>query len=142
MDTNYTIVVGIDGSAASRRALRWAMREAASRGGAVKAIAAWDSTRNTLEEGTPEAHFAGMVKAEVDAVESTQGQPVRVFAEAIRGTPAEVLATAAGDANLMVIGSHGATRAWHQLMGSTAEECIRRARCPVVIVPVPHDQRN
>jgi nucleotide-binding universal stress UspA family protein len=142
MDTNYTIVVGIDGSTASRRALRWAMREAASRGGAVKAIAAWDPAKTITEERTLEAHFAGMVKAEVAAVESTQGRPVPVVAEAIRGVPAEVLAAAAGDANRMVIGSHGATRAWHQLMGSTAEECIRRARCPVVIVPVPVDQRN
>ena len=54
MDINYTIVVGVDGSLASRRALRWAVREVASRGGVVKAITVWHPTRNTIDEGALE----------------------------------------------------------------------------------------
>jgi nucleotide-binding universal stress UspA family protein len=142
MDINYTIVVGVDGSPASRRALRWAMREAASRGGTVKAITVWHPTKNTTDADDLEAHAAEMAKAEVAAVQAEGGRAVPASAEAVRGKPAEVLATAACEANLLVIGSHGAARAWHQLVGSTAEECIRRAQCPVVVIPVPHDQRD
>jgi hypothetical protein len=39
---SYRVVVGIDGSAESARALRWAVQEAAPRGGTVEAIAVWD----------------------------------------------------------------------------------------------------
>jgi nucleotide-binding universal stress UspA family protein len=142
MDTNYTIVVGIDGSPASRRALRWAVREAASCRGLVKAITVWHPTANTIDESALEAQTAGIVKAEVAAVQAEEDSMVPVSAEVIRGKPAEVLTTAAYEANLLVIGSHGANRAWHQLIGSTAEECIRLAQCPVVVIPVPQDQRR
>lgn len=142
MDINYTIVVGVDGSLASRRALRWAVREVASRGGVVKAITVWHPTRNTIDEGALEARAAEIVKSEVEAVEADGGQTVPISAEALRGDPAEVLVAAACEANLLVIGSHGVTRAWHQPVGSTAEECIRRAQCPVMVIPVPHDRRD
>lgn len=52
------------------------------------------------------------------------------------GKPAQVLADAANQANLPAIDSHGTSRAWHQLVGSTAEDCVRVARCPVVMVPL------
>jgi nucleotide-binding universal stress UspA family protein len=118
------------------------MRETASRGGTVKAITVWHPTRNTTDADVLEADAAEMVKAEVAAVQAEEGRTTPASAEVIRGKPAEVLATAACGANLLVIGSHGANRAWHQLVGSTAEECIRRAPCPVVVIPMPHDQRD
>ena len=41
MTGNYLIVVGVDGSDGGRRALDWATREAATRGGTVQAVIAW-----------------------------------------------------------------------------------------------------
>ena len=41
MESNRLIVVGVDGSDGGRRALDWAADEAAARGGAVQAVAAW-----------------------------------------------------------------------------------------------------
>src|SRR5690606_23098000 len=41
MDRNYLVVVGVDGSDSSLRALQWAAHEAAQRGGTVQAITAW-----------------------------------------------------------------------------------------------------
>ena len=87
MDSNYTIVVGIDGSPASRRALRWAVREAASCRGLVKAITVWHPTANTIDESALEAQTAGIVKAEVAAVQAEEDSMVPVSAEVIRGKP-------------------------------------------------------
>ena len=38
------------------------------------------------------------------------------------------------DADLIVIGSHGHTGLMHLLLGSTAEQVVRHARCPVLVV--------
>jgi len=56
--------------------------------------------------------------------------------EAIEGAPAKVLTGAAAGADLLVLGSHGHGRLFHVVLGSVAEECIRVATCPVVVVPV------
>ncbi|HXH65006.1 MAG TPA: universal stress protein [Mariprofundaceae bacterium] len=38
------------------------------------------------------------------------------------------------DADLIVIGSHGHTGLMHMLLGSTAEQVVRHAKCPVLVV--------
>ena len=53
-------------------------------------------------------------------------------AEAIEGHPVEVLLEAAADADLLVLGSHGAGRA-EFLIGSVSQECVQRAAGPVLI---------
>lgn len=50
---------------------------------------------------------------------------------------ADVLTGAARAADLLVLGSHGNSRIRHTVLGSVSEECVRRANCPVVVVPVP-----
>ena len=52
--------------------------------------------------------------------------------EAIEGHPVEVLLEAAADADLLVLGSHGAGRA-EFLIGSVSQECVQRASGPVLI---------
>jgi nucleotide-binding universal stress UspA family protein len=46
-----------------------------------------------------------------------------------------VLCQAARDADLLVLGSHGHDRVYHTVLGSTAEECVESAGCPVVVIP-------
>ena len=71
-----------------------------------------------------------------------RGYPdVAVAAEVAAGPAAEVLTGAATDADLLVLGSHGHGRLFHAVVGSVAEQCIRAAVCPVVVVPVPHPVR-
>jgi Universal stress protein family len=64
---------------------------------------------------------------------------VPLACEAIEGTPSDVLAAAARDADLLVLGSHGHSRQLHQVVGSVTEECIRKAGCPVVVLPAGID---
>jgi nucleotide-binding universal stress UspA family protein len=56
-----------------------------------------------------------------------------------RGGPAgEILAHAKKtSADYIVLGSHGHTAFYDLLMGSTASGVLKRARCPVLVVPPP-----
>jgi nucleotide-binding universal stress UspA family protein len=143
MAQNYQIVVGVDGSDGSRRALRWAVDEAASRGGAIQAVTAWQW--DGIEMPPPVApnptaarqHATEMLHREIDAIPVHRRSGLVIALEAIEGRPGDVLTTAAAQANLLVLGSHGHNRAWHAVLGSVSEECVRKATCPVVVVPVP-----
>jgi nucleotide-binding universal stress UspA family protein len=63
------------------------------------------------------------VVIETHVVESTHGTDAAIceFADSM-------------DADLIVIGSHGHTGLLHLLLGSTAEQVVRHAKCPVLVV--------
>jgi universal stress protein A len=62
--------------------------------------------------------------------------------EVALGTPIEKLVEATGrsDIDLVITSTHGYTGLGHVLLGSTAEQLVRLARCPVLVVP-SHDRR-
>lgn len=162
------IVAGVDGSDGGRRALAWAVREATARGGTVWAVTAWrwdlpggglDPSHRSVGDlgvngraGNPEVPDiaggggdhgggdAGRVAAELLASE-VAALPVDapVVSRVREGRAADVLGAVARDADLLVLGSHGHSRVWHTVLGSVAEECIRKATCPVVVIPVPRE---
>jgi nucleotide-binding universal stress UspA family protein len=140
VDSNFMIVVGVDGSEASRRALRWAVHEAAARDGTVQAVTAW---RWDLPSGLDTAGYIGdeqerateMLAQEIARLPA--GTPVA--SQVLEGRSADVLGEVARDADLLVLGSHGHSRVWHTVLGSVAEECIRKATCPVVVIPRPQE---
>jgi len=148
MSSNYLIVVGVDGSEGGRRALRWAADEAATRGGAVQAVTAW--SWDGMEYGPvaatrpqEEAESAGrMLDREIKQLIARNGSHLPVAAEVIEGRPADVLSAAGRTADLLVLGSHGHSRVRHTVLGSVSEGCIRKATCPVVVIPVPSDQQE
>ncbi|MBQ1049043.1 universal stress protein [Micromonospora sp. C51] len=138
----YLIVVGVDGSDGGRRALRWAVGEAAERNGTVQAVTAWRwdgldggamVAPNPIEE---EERATALLAREIGEVtRGTSATPVS--AEVVEGRPADVLTAAARGADLLVLGSHGHGRLRHTVLGSVSEECVRKATCPVVVLPVP-----
>jgi nucleotide-binding universal stress UspA family protein len=132
------IVVGVDGSPAGKRALRWAVREAARRGHEVRAVIAWrwDIAENTDTISSDAADDAAWtVNREVHNLAAEERGQVQVSTYVIEGRPAEVLTKAATHAEFLVIGSHGHSHRLHEVLGSVAEECIRNATCPVVVLP-------
>ncbi|HEX6497478.1 MAG TPA: universal stress protein [Micromonosporaceae bacterium] len=142
MSSTYRIVVGVDGSEGGDRALRWAMHEAERNNGTVQAVTAWSwdgIERSVVVAPTPaeERQHAEQVLSEAVTAALTTYPAVTVAGEAVEGRSATVLAAAARGADLLVLGSHGHSRLRHAVLGSVAEECIRLATCPVVIVPVP-----
>ena len=135
----YRIVVGVDGSQASLRALSWAVAEADRRGATVQAVTAWQCTQPDLGADLRAEHEKLARLSLDDAITvARRGRPdVTVAAEAVAGPAADVLTRAAANADLLVLGSHGHGRLFHAVLGSVAEQCIRAAVCPVVVVPVP-----
>jgi nucleotide-binding universal stress UspA family protein len=138
----YRIVVGVDGSDDSLRALRWAMAEAQNRSGTVQAVCVytWGGTEAALLAGLgPEGerrHAEAVLAGAIDEVQP-DFPGVSIAAEVLEGDPGHSLADAAGDANLLAVGSHGHGRLHHAVLGSVSEACIRLAHCPVVVLPLP-----
>jgi nucleotide-binding universal stress UspA family protein len=137
------IVVGVDGSDSSKRALRWAVRQAELTEGVVAAVTAWDFPQFHGALGwlppssSDEAALADRARGELlAAVEETVGSRprVEVRTEVRYGAPAGVLLDAARDASLLVVGSRGRGGFAGLLLGSVAQHCTQHAACPVVVV--------
>ena len=146
--TECVIVCGVDGSPAGQRALHWAVDEAIRRYGKVRAVTAWswDGVEALAAPGTP-AEALGrarqMLDAAVDEVLGGMEHAPAVDRVCERGVPSEALCTAAADAELLVLGSHGHGAVHDKLVGSTSERAIHHAPCPVVIIPDPrHVEKN
>ncbi len=140
---SYRIVVGVDGSEGGERALRWAIHEAATRGGSVTAVAAWSwagmDAATITNPDEARRHVEDMLgKAIVKAL--NDDPRVSVATAVVLGAAGPTLVEAARDADLLVLGSHGHGRLFHAVVGSVAEDCIRTAPCPVVVLPVPRTE--
>jgi nucleotide-binding universal stress UspA family protein len=136
------IVVGVDGSASSRAALRWAVHQAEVTGGIVDAIIAWQIPAAMTGFGLPPAApdcadmmnvvQQGLQETVREATRTTGGPPVRRLV--IHGPAGQVLVDASAGADLLVLGSRGHAGFAEALLGSVGQHCVHRARCPVVIV--------
>ena len=148
MSSNYRIVVGVDGSEGGRRAVTWAVREAAARGGVVQAVMAWrwdtiDLPPHASTHPDEERERAQRIlSAELESLPAFERDRVSIASEVVEGRAAEVLTETAADADLLVLGSHGHSRVHHTVLGSVSEECVRKATCPVVILPVIHPSQE
>lgn len=135
------IVCGVDGSDSSRRALRWAMGQAALVGAAVRAVVAWEFPAFSTWEGGPlppddfEQDARISLDEAVDEVERDPQTPeVRIDREVHHGHSAQALLEAAEGAELLVVGSRGHGTFYSALLGSVSQHCAAHADCPVVIV--------
>jgi nucleotide-binding universal stress UspA family protein len=142
------IVVGVDGSGHSQRALDWAMREAAIRHAPLTVVTVHQLVRGYTGTGVPYANDIQLAeqagkqaKQEADEILAELGdaRPESVTVQALSGIPAEELLRVAWDADLIVMGSRGAGGFAKLLMGSVSAQVAQHARCPVVIVPSVHD---
>jgi nucleotide-binding universal stress UspA family protein len=69
-------------------------------------------------------------------------EPVTLVAHEAHGDPAKVIVQTASDleADMLIIGTHGRTGVQRVMMGSTAENVVRHAGCPVLVVrPKAHE---
>ncbi|BBG02473.1 MULTISPECIES: universal stress protein [Pseudonocardia] len=123
-----SVVVGVDGSASGRAALRWAVAEAARTGRAVRAVRVWDPAVLPVDQLLAELRAAEQAALAADVA----GSPAA--AELREGPVAAELCRAAEGAALLVVGGHGRGRLGRMLLGSVSAACLQHARCPVVVL--------
>jgi len=146
------LVVGVDGSSASRTALLWALADAARSGARLEVVSAYpvdfywtdpylvdprhisdirtetaDRTRAFVEDARRDPSLAAVAGAADVAVEVV----------VVGGAPADHLVARAEGARVLVVGSRGRGTVRTALLGSVALHCATHAHCPVVVVHGP-----
>ncbi|CNE42153.1 universal stress protein UspA-like protein [Mycobacterium tuberculosis] len=140
------VVVGVDGSPASRPALAMAFTEAELHGLSVHAITAWES--EPVMDLPPLVDEAGMREAATARLEQLMAPSrdlhpgVEAQAEVRVGPPREVLLDAAQDARLLVVGSRGLGGFRGLILGSVGQALVQHASCPVAVVHAPRDSHS
>ena len=137
------VVVGDDGSVGAARAVRYGLEEARRRGTDLHVIRAWSivSTSRPLDvppgfaASLSEYESAAMVE-ETSRVEHLLGTDVdvKVHVHCVHSPAAQALIAASETADVIVVGSRGLGGFRSLVLGSVAEQCIRHASGPVIVV--------
>jgi nucleotide-binding universal stress UspA family protein len=139
------IIVGVDGSGHSRRALDWAIHEAAIRHAPLTVLTVQQAMANFWagpmiypEDAELAEHARKIAQEETDDALSElaeDARPPEISVLAVPGFPAEEILGAARDADMIVVGSRGAGGFKKLLMGSVASQVTHHAHIPVVVIP-------
>lgn len=137
------ILVGIDGSAPSARALEYAAARAEDTGENVVAVYAYQLT-SFGDAGRTGALSTDIDTRAVDEAERTAAElvagvaadhpDVDIRSTAVVGRAGRVLERLSDDASLVVVGSRGRNAVAEIVLGSVSQETLYRAACPVVVV--------
>ena len=133
------VVVGVDGSEASKDALRWAADYAALVQVELRAVAAWQWPVS-LGMAMPVPEDYNPLEDARLALENTVSEvlgdspSVPVTIDVVEGAPTLALVKESDGAAVLVVGSRGHGGFAGLLLGSTSEHCARHAPCPVVVV--------
>ncbi len=138
-----TVVVGVDGSTNSGRALDWAVYEAADRAAELEILA-------VLYEPVIATPFVGMAYypqddellertwALVDAAADRAKRlnpDVRLRTKVFAGAPADILLAEGANADLLVVGTRGLGSLGSAFFGSVSTRLAARSSVPVIVVP-------
>jgi nucleotide-binding universal stress UspA family protein len=136
------IVVGVDGSDGSVAALRWAVSEAALRGGVVEAVSAFHVPYVGAASVMPlmldpeefrEAADVVLRKVVEQVDASALAEPVRRIV--LEGPASTVLVEAGRGSSMLVVGARGHGGLAGMLLGSVSRQVTEHATVPVVVVP-------
>ena len=139
------IVVGVDGTAASLPAVRWAVQEALLRQASVHLVFIHEGYTRAYS-GSPEVPHPNGDDADRRALQAAAEleagralPPGRLSSERATGSPATVLIDRSADADLLVLATaYQAGQSANDVptpMGSVARACLHSAACPVVVWP-------
>jgi nucleotide-binding universal stress UspA family protein len=129
------IVVGVDGSLLSMRALAWAAEEARLRGAGLEVVHADFCRQKALEALAP-----GLIEAEQQVLKRAVARVkalvpgILVVGRICDPPPGKALIAASEGAEMLVVGCRGLSGFRELAMGSVSKECAHGALCPVVII--------
>lgn len=151
--TGSVIIVGVDGSAASDAAVRWATQEAMMRNSALTVVNAltpvvtWPAV--PLPPGVDawqEGESRRIVTDAVSIAESCSGggKPTQIGYKFFVSAPVPTLVDLSRDAQMVVVGSSGRGALKRSALGSVSTEVVHRAHCHVAVVhgDPPTDQQS
>ncbi|MDD7923234.1 universal stress protein [Actinomycetospora rhizophila] len=133
------VVVGVDGSYLSSRAIDFALRAAAQRGVGLTALHAW-IPRPPVDSGGLADDWAASRAAECRALDGAlagrRGQfpTVAIKSKLACDDPAHALAVESAGAALVVVGSRGRGCMAGVLFGSVSQVLLHEAHCPIAVV--------
>lgn len=129
------IVVGVNGSAGSAAALRWAVAEACRRQALLRIVSAWEEPGQpgAAHSDDPAQIAAERVQKALTRILLQQHYPRRIACVTPMGIPGEALLHEVNDVSLLVLGAAGVSAA--RAPGRTSRYCLRRGTGPLVFVP-------
>lgn len=135
------VVVGVDGSPGSLRALEFAVAEARLRGALLHMIHAFAPPAESEAEGPRdlcpalERAASKLLKAAISRLPASEQRNLPEMVHSVMlEVPSQALIEASVDATLLVLGAGGDGASESLALGSVSLECVEGAGCPVVVV--------
>ncbi|WP_087096021.1 universal stress protein [Nocardiopsis sp. JB363] len=146
------VVVGVDGSDSSRRALRFALRHALLTGSSVEVVNSWEvplpqdteslaADAGAMHEEVFDRQSEEIVAGVLAEVIDDQTEDLDISAVRMQEDPVEALTRASQEADLIVVGSRGRGGVRGLIMGSTSQGILHHAKVPVAVLP-PHSDET
>jgi len=140
--TENRIVVGMDGSAGSAAAVRWAADQAIRQGAGLQVVNVWvhdsaldDASANRTVAEARDVHLKALEAATAKVLDAHEGLDITY--DVPQGDPGDTLVERSKGAALLVLGSHGTGKLRELLVGSVCKTALRHATCPVAVIPPP-----
>lgn len=142
MSTWKSVLVGVDGSPNSHKALAWAAAEAADHRADLVVVNVWEhalppptGSMSVSERSVPDPNqrTAEDLRREIKEVLG-EDPPILVQPHVKQGNPAKVLIDESADADLLVVGTRGHGGFRGLVLGSVSQHVAAYAKCPVTVV--------
>jgi nucleotide-binding universal stress UspA family protein len=139
---SHRIVVGVDGSDSSLRALDFACRHATETGQSVVLVHGWrpPATIPVDKHGDIPVAMSSTLLEEEEALEKavaevrTRFPELEIDGEFIATSPGQALVDASNTATMVAVGSRGHTALTETVVGSVSHHVLHKAHCPVAVV--------
>lgn len=140
------VIVGYDGSAGARLALRVAAQEAQAHGVGLTILAVWHpasvNAAGVAFTTMPDSNFSteladAMHSVLEDARALVHGYAPELQPETllVEGHAAAELCRASSEASMLVVGQRGHGAVAELILGSVSHQCVLHSHCPVLVVP-------
>lgn len=139
------VLVGYDGSGAAGQAVRWAADLAARLGVRLHILRAWGLVNaprprsQKLGYVAPLADYEAAVRDDLATDIAKLDLACDLEIHVVHGRASGALLAAAAGAEMVVVGKRGWGGFRGLAFGSTADQVMRNAPCPVIVVPVDND---
>lgn len=143
IDLDGGVAVGVDGSPSSLRALTTAAEEAVRRNTTLHVVRAWSLRTVPRPADSPAGAVPSLDEYKQSCLEDTERLVARklgtdlsfpVEIHVVHSPSPQALLSASRGADLLVVGHRGRGGFAGLMLGSVAEQCVRHASCPVLVV--------